>query len=298
MDAQEFLLSSSSSDHALMQPYNAVVEDHDHHQIMTTMMIPSHNHGHGNDDDHEFMIPTNSSSSSVSANNNNMLFSPLLPMQTPQTPYTLDNIDWVSLLSPPTPAEVAPFELISLPMASSSSPVPTINSSSSNNDNDNDNNKNNNNGGGGGGGGHDHQMRGDRSMAEINGGGSSNNSKGNRGGLSSSSSYNSSNYNNSTMKKKGVTPRVAFYTKSDEDVLDDGYKWRKYGQKSVKNTVHPRSYYRCTYHTCNVKKQIQRHSRDKSIVITTYEGIHNHPSEKLMETLGPLLKQLQFLSRF
>ncbi|KAK4435408.1 putative WRKY transcription factor 56 [Sesamum alatum] len=99
-------------------------------------------------------------------------------------------------------------------------------------------------------------------------------------------------------KKKYVPARVAFHTRSAEDILDDGYKWRKYGQKSVKNSLHPRSYYRCTHHTCNVKKQIQRLSKDTSIVVTTYEGIHNHPCEKLMETLSPLLKQLQFLSRF
>ncbi|GAB4857435.1 WRKY transcription factor [Ancistrocladus abbreviatus] len=98
----------------------------------------------------------------------------------------------------------------------------------------------------------------------------------------------------SRAKKKAVPPRFAFHTRSSEDVLDDGYKWRKYGQKAVKYSTHPR----CTYHTCNVKKQIQRLSRDTSIVVTTYEGIHNHPCEKLMETLTPLLKQLQFLSRF
>nr|GLL49254.1 probable WRKY transcription factor 43 [Ipomoea trifida] len=103
---------------------------------------------------------------------------------------------------------------------------------------------------------------------------------------------------NKGKRKKYVPPRVAFHTRSTEDILDDGYKWRKYGQKSVKNSTHPRSYYRCTHHTCNVKKQIQRLSKDKSIVVTTYEGIHNHPCEKLMETLTPLLKQLQFLSRF
>ncbi|XP_076913649.1 putative WRKY transcription factor 75 isoform X1 [Bidens hawaiensis] len=98
---------------------------------------------------------------------------------------------------------------------------------------------------------------------------------------------------------KKVTPsRVAFHTRSSEDILDDGYKWRKYGQKSVKNSQHPRSYYRCTRHTCNVKKQIQRLAKDDSIVVTTYEGVHNHPCEKLMETLAPLLKQLQFLSQF
>ncbi|KAG7031188.1 putative WRKY transcription factor 24, partial [Cucurbita argyrosperma subsp. argyrosperma] len=98
------------------------------------------------------------------------------------------------------------------------------------------------------------------------------------------------------MGKRGAIPRVAFQTRSAEDVLDDGYRWRKYGQKAVKHSTHPRSYYRCTHHTCNVKKQIQRHSKDPTIVVTTYEGIHNHPSEKLMETLTPLLKQLQFLS--
>ncbi|XP_074325954.1 WRKY transcription factor 28 isoform X1 [Apium graveolens] len=99
-------------------------------------------------------------------------------------------------------------------------------------------------------------------------------------------------------RKKAGPPRVEFQTKSSEDLLDDGYRWRKYGQKSVKNSIFPRSYYRCTHHTCNVKKQVQRLSKDTSIVVTTYEGIHNHPCEQIMETLSPLLKQMQFLARF
>ncbi|KAI3441761.1 WRKY domain-containing protein [Psidium guajava] len=98
--------------------------------------------------------------------------------------------------------------------------------------------------------------------------------------------------------RRPTRPRIAFQTRSVDDILDDGYRWRKYGQKAVKNSVHPRSYYRCTHHTCNVKKQVQRLAKDMSIVVTTYEGIHNHPCEKLMETLTPLLKQMQFLSRF
>ncbi|WCJ22694.1 WRKY DNA-binding protein 43 [Euphorbia peplus] len=98
--------------------------------------------------------------------------------------------------------------------------------------------------------------------------------------------------------RKHTRPRFAFQTRSADDILDDGFRWRKYGQKSVKNSTFPRSYYRCTHHTCNVKKQVQRLSKDTSIVVTTYEGVHNHPCEKLMETLTPLLKQMQFLSRF
>ncbi|XP_010441322.1 PREDICTED: probable WRKY transcription factor 24 [Camelina sativa] len=99
-------------------------------------------------------------------------------------------------------------------------------------------------------------------------------------------------------KRSRKVPRIAFHTRSDDEVLDDGYRWRKYGQKSVKNNAHPRSYYRCTYHTCNVKKQVQRLAKDPNVVVTTYEGMHNHPCEKLMETLNPLLRQLQFLSSF
>lgn len=37
-----------------------------------------------------------------------------------------------------------------------------------------------------------------------------------------------------------------------------------------------RSYYRCTSPKCTVKKQIERSYHDPTIVITTYEGQHNH----------------------
>lgn len=115
-------------------------------------------------------------------------------------------------------------------------------------------------------------------------------------------------------KKKGQKPqkepRFAFETRSEVDHLDDGYRWRKYGQKAVKNSRFPRyyllplplhlhratltccnhgltlllsalccrSYYRCTSATCGVKKRVERSSDDPAVVVTTYEGQHNHPS--------------------
>ncbi|PKA64502.1 putative WRKY transcription factor 13 [Apostasia shenzhenica] len=78
------------------------------------------------------------------------------------------------------------------------------------------------------------------------------------------------------VKRKVREPRFCFKTMSEVDVLDDGYKWRKYGQKVVKNTQHPRSYYRCTQDSCRVKKRVERLAEDPRMVITTYEGRHAH----------------------
>ncbi|KAM3413111.1 hypothetical protein ACQJBY_004339 [Aegilops geniculata] len=79
-------------------------------------------------------------------------------------------------------------------------------------------------------------------------------------------------------EKKARGSRVAFTTKSEVDHLDDGYRWRKYGQKAVKNSSFPRSYYRCTAARCGVKKLVERSQQDPSTVVTTYEGRHGHPS--------------------
>ncbi|XP_027070465.2 uncharacterized protein [Coffea arabica] len=62
----------------------------------------------------------------------------------------------------------------------------------------------------------------------------------------------------------------------DNALADDGYKWRKYGQKSIKNSPNPRSYYRCTNPRCGAKKQVERCSGDPETLIITYEGLHLH----------------------
>ncbi|XP_077249530.1 WRKY transcription factor 71-like [Tasmannia lanceolata] len=77
-------------------------------------------------------------------------------------------------------------------------------------------------------------------------------------------------------EKRQREPRFAFMTESEVDHLEDGYRWRKYGQKAVKNSPYPRSYYRCTSQKCLVKKRVERSYQDPKIVITTYEGQHTH----------------------
>ncbi|KAJ7977685.1 WRKY transcription factor [Quillaja saponaria] len=78
-----------------------------------------------------------------------------------------------------------------------------------------------------------------------------------------------------TNQKKQREPRFAFMTKSEVDHLEDGYRWRKYGQKAVKHSPFPSA-------SCNVKKRVERSYNDPSIVVTTYEGQHTHPSPVVM----------------
>ncbi|CDY36419.1 BnaC05g10200D [Brassica napus] len=71
-------------------------------------------------------------------------------------------------------------------------------------------------------------------------------------------------------------PRIIVQTTSEVDLLDDGYRWRKYGQKVVKGNPYPRSYYKCTTQGCGVRKHVERAATDPKAVVTTYEGKHNH----------------------
>lgn len=90
-------------------------------------------------------------------------------------------------------------------------------------------------------------------------------------------------------QKRNRQPRVALVTKSEVEHLEDGFRWRKYGQKAVKNSPYPRSYYRCTNSKCSVKKRVERSADDSSMVITTYEGQHNHHSPAVLRGSAELI---------
>ncbi|XP_010553316.1 PREDICTED: WRKY transcription factor 44 isoform X2 [Tarenaya hassleriana] len=60
----------------------------------------------------------------------------------------------------------------------------------------------------------------------------------------------------------------------------DGYNWRKYGQKQVKGSEFPRSYYKCTHINCPTKKKVES-SLDGKMSEVVYQGEHNHPKPRL-----------------
>ncbi|KAE8699799.1 hypothetical protein F3Y22_tig00110570pilonHSYRG00228 [Hibiscus syriacus] len=65
--------------------------------------------------------------------------------------------------------------------------------------------------------------------------------------------------------------------KSLDNPLDDGYCWRKYGQKAILGSNFPRGYYRCTHrHSqgCLAIKQVQRSDNDPSNFEVKYKGRH------------------------
>ncbi|KAK3434919.1 hypothetical protein EUGRSUZ_D02324 [Eucalyptus grandis] len=62
-----------------------------------------------------------------------------------------------------------------------------------------------------------------------------------------------------------------------EKVSSDEWAWRKYGQKPIKGSPYPRSYYRCSSSKgCLARKQVERNRSDPGIFIVTYTSEHNH----------------------
>lgn len=79
----------------------------------------------------------------------------------------------------------------------------------------------------------------------------------------------------STSENHEEDPRSLPPMASSDRPSYDGYNWRKYGQKQVKGSEFPRSYYKCTYPNCPVKKKVER-SLDGQIAEIVYKGEHNH----------------------
>ncbi|XP_068667023.1 WRKY transcription factor 22-like [Aristolochia californica] len=63
-----------------------------------------------------------------------------------------------------------------------------------------------------------------------------------------------------------------------EGLSSDMWAWRKYGQKPIKGSPHPRGYYRCSSSKgCFARKQVERSRTDPTMFVITYTAEHNHP---------------------
>ncbi|GLJ36956.1 hypothetical protein SUGI_0747660 [Cryptomeria japonica] len=72
-------------------------------------------------------------------------------------------------------------------------------------------------------------------------------------------------------------PAASISETGSDGPTDDGFSWRKYGQKDILGSQYPRSYYRCTHKTdmgCRAKKQVQRANDDPSFFDVIYIGGH------------------------
>ncbi|KAG6791664.1 hypothetical protein NC652_001108 [Populus alba x Populus x berolinensis] len=77
-------------------------------------------------------------------------------------------------------------------------------------------------------------------------------------------------------RRENQHKRVVQHVKED-GLSSDMWAWRKYGQKPIKGSPYPRSYYRCSsLKGCLARKQVERSSTDPSIFIITYTAEHSH----------------------
>ncbi|KAK8537988.1 hypothetical protein V6N13_096217 [Hibiscus sabdariffa] len=76
--------------------------------------------------------------------------------------------------------------------------------------------------------------------------------------------------------------RVVQHVTAD-GLQSDVWAWRKYGQKPIKGSPYPRSYYRCSSSKgCLARKQVERSCSDPGVFIITYtaEHSHGHPTRR------------------
>ncbi|TKY70976.1 WRKY transcription factor 29 [Spatholobus suberectus] len=82
-------------------------------------------------------------------------------------------------------------------------------------------------------------------------------------------------------QKKQKNKRVKHVTAADG--VSDQWAWRKYGQKPIKGSPYPRSYYRCSSSKgCSARKHVERSHLDPGVFVVTYTSEHSdpHPTRK------------------
>ncbi|CAN8273313.1 unnamed protein product [Cochlearia groenlandica] len=89
------------------------------------------------------------------------------------------------------------------------------------------------------------------------------------------------------IRMKRTVRVAATSSKTVADIPPDEYSWRKYGQKPIKGSPHPRGYYRCSiFKECSARKHVERALDDPTMLIVTYEGEHRHNLSATQENIA------------
>ncbi|KAL1210431.1 putative WRKY transcription factor 11 [Cardamine amara subsp. amara] len=106
-------------------------------------------------------------------------------------------------------------------------------------------------------------------------------------GKISGSAYGKCHCKKSRKNRMKRTVRVPAISAKIADIPPDEYSWRKYGQKPIKGSPHPRGYYKCsTFKECPARKHVERALDDPAMLIVTYEGEHRHNQSAMQENIS------------
>lgn len=92
-------------------------------------------------------------------------------------------------------------------------------------------------------------------------------------------------------KRKNQHKRVVIQV-SAEGLSSDMWAWRKYGQKPIKGSPYPRSYYRCSSSKgCLARKQVEQSCTEPGMFIITYTAEHSHSQPTRRNSLAGTVRQ-------
>ncbi|KAK1367550.1 WRKY domain-containing protein [Heracleum sosnowskyi] len=92
-------------------------------------------------------------------------------------------------------------------------------------------------------------------------------------------------------KRKNQQKRVVVQVTA-EGLSSDLWAWRKYGQKPIKGSPYPRSYYRCSSSKgCLARKQVEESYSNPGMFIITYSAEHNHSQPTRRSSLAGTNRQ-------
>ncbi|CAH9124810.1 unnamed protein product [Cuscuta epithymum] len=97
--------------------------------------------------------------------------------------------------------------------------------------------------------------------------------------------------------RKNGHKRVVIQVGAEELSKDDKWAWRKYGQKPIKGSPYPRSYYRCSSAKgCLARKQVEKSNSKPGMFIVTYTAEHSHSHPTRRNSLAGTMRNNKFIA--